>query len=291
MVRILNANNVKGKKMKRKLFSMALAGTLGFGVSALPAQASDTLTIKGSDTMIIMIQREAEEFMKGSKIIVQATGGGSGTGISALINGTSDIAMASRPMKKKEFKQIKKKYHTDAVETATALDGITIYINEKNRVKSLSTAQLKDIYTGKVNNWKEVGGSDAKIIRYCRENNSGTYAFLKEHVLKKEDYAADCAAMPGTASVVNAVSKDVGGIGYGGAAYAAGVIKLLVSKDGGKAYGPEMKNIVSGDYPISRKLYLYTIGAPQANAKAFIDFVLSPKGQKIVEQVGYFPLP
>ncbi len=270
---------------------MALAGTLGFGVTALPAQAGNTLTIKGSDTMIIMIQREAEEFMKGSNIVIQATGGGSGTGISALINGTADVAMASRPMKKKEHKQIKKKYHTDAYETATALDGITIYVNEKNPVKSLSTAQLKDIYTGKINNWKDVGGNDAKIIRYSRENNSGTYAFLKEHILKKQDYAADCQNMPGTASVVNAVSKDVNSIGYGGAAYAAGVIKLKISKEGGKAYGPDMANIVSGDYPISRKLYLYTIGAPQGNAKAFIDYVLSPAGQKIVQQVGYFPLP
>ena len=197
-----------------KTMLSALACVIAF---SMPTMASaGTITIQGSDTLLEMVTAEAAAYStlkKGTS--VQVTGGGSGTGIAAILNGTVDIADASRPMKKKERKRVVADGGT-VFELAIALDGISLYINPTNKVSNLTMAQLKDIYTGKVNNWKEVGGADAQIIRYSRENSSGTYAFLKEHVLKKENYAPDCQALPGTASVVNAVTKDKNGIGYGG---------------------------------------------------------------------------
>lgn len=270
----------------RKTARYLLTCLAALGAFAMPASAGGKLTIQGSDTLLEMVAAEAEAYMKKNPdAAVQVTGGGSGTGIAALINGTVDIANASRPMKKKERKIIEKR-GGKVFEIAIALDGISIYLNAENPVGELSTDQLKDIFTGKVSNWKEVGGKDARIIRYSRENNSGTYAYFKKHVLKKENYAPDCQNMPGTASVVNAVSKDPNSIGYGGISYAEGV---KVAKVNGVTPTPE--NISAGKYPISRKLYQYTVGKPKGLAKDFILFELSPEGQKLAVGAGYIPLP
>ncbi len=250
------------------------------------AYAGKKLTIQGSDTLLEMVTAEAAAYMKKkNEATIQVTGGGSGTGIAAIINGSTDVANASRPMKKKERKKIEKR-GTKVFEVAIALDGISLYMHPENPVSDLSTDQLKDIYTGKINNWKEVGGSDAKIIRYSRENSSGTYAFFKKHVLKKQNYAVDCQNMPGTASVVNAVSKDKNAIGYGGLSYAEGV---KVAKVNGVSPSPE--TVSDGSYPVSRSLYQYTIGKPKGLAKDFIDFELSKEGQKLAVKAGYVPLP
>jgi len=250
------------------------------------ADAGKKLTIQGSDTLLEMVTAEAAAYMKqNSGATIQVTGGGSGVGIAAIINGSTDIADASRPMKKKERKRIEKN-GTKVFEVAIALDGISLYMHPDNPVNDLSTAQLKDIYTGKINNWKQVGGNDAKIIRYSRENSSGTYAFFKKHVLKKQNYAVDCQNMPGTASVVNAVSKDKNAIGYGGLSYAEGV---KVAKVNGVSPSPE--TVSDGSYPVSRSLYQYTIGKPKGLAKKFIDFELSKEGQKLAIKAGYVPLP
>ncbi|HEB72640.1 MAG TPA: phosphate ABC transporter substrate-binding protein [Nitrospirae bacterium] len=250
------------------------------------ADAGKKLTIQGSDTLLEMVTAEAAAYMSQNKgAVIQVTGGGSGVGIAAIINGSTDIADASRPMKKKERKKIEKD-GAKVFEVAIALDGISLYMHPDNPVSDLSTAQLKGIYTGKINNWKEVGGNDAKIIRYSRENSSGTYAFFKKHVLKKENYAVDCQNMPGTASVVNAVSKDKNAIGYGGLSYAEGV---KVAKVNGVSPSPE--TVSDGSYPVSRSLYQYTIGKPKGLAKKFIDFELSKKGQKLAVKAGYVPLP
>jgi len=250
------------------------------------ADAGKKLTIQGSDTLLEMVTAEAAAYMSQNKgAVIQVTGGGSGVGIAAIINGSTDIADASRPMKKKERKRIEKN-GAKVFEVAIALDGISLYMHPDNPVSDLSTAQLKGIYTGKINNWKEVGGNDAKIIRYSRENSSGTYAFFKKHVLKKENYAVDCQNMPGTASVVNAVSKDKNAIGYGGLSYAEGV---KVAKVNGVLPSPE--TVSDGSYPVSRSLYQYTIGKPKGLAKKFIDFELSKEGQKLAIKAGYVPLP
>ncbi len=273
--------------MRQFVISLSLLVTI-----FLSLFAKEVITIKGSDTMVILAQRWAEVYMsKNKNVIIQVTGGGSGTGISALINGTTDICASSRPMKKEEKIKLKEKYGTTGVEIKVAVDGLSIYVNEKNPVQELSLKQIRDIYIGKINNWKEVGGPDAKIIRYSRENNSGTYVYFKDEVLLGADFHPSSQNLPGTAAVVNAVAKDKYGIGYGGAAYGKGIRELKVKKDeNSPAYPPTRENIKKGLYPISRFLYLYTRTRPEGEIKKFIDWVLSEEGQKIVSQVGYFPI-
>lgn len=255
------------------------------------ATSGKTVTVKGSDTMVIMAQRWAEAYMaKHPGAVIQVTGGGSGVGLSALVNGSTDIATASRPMKSSEMNQLKERYGSLGVEIKTAKDGITLYVNEHNPVNELTLEQLREIYTGKITNWSQVGGSNSKIILYGRENSSGTFAYFRDNVLKGKDYAPSTQHMPGTAAVVNAVSKDKNGIGYGGAAYAKGVKEIAVKKDAGTpGVKPNAQTIKNGTYPISRYLYMYLRNRPSGEAKEFIDWVLSPEGQAIAVKVGYFP--
>jgi phosphate transport system substrate-binding protein len=272
--------------MKRFLGAIAL-------LLAVPLTASaQALTVKGSDTMVILAQRWAEDYMKANKgAAVQVSGGGSGTGIAALVNGTTDIANASRPMKDAEKKQVQDRFGAAPVETPVAKDGVAFYVHESNPVTTLTIEQLRDIYSGDLTNWKQVGGKDAPIALYSRENSSGTYAFVKEEVLGKLDYAAAAQTLPGTAAVVNAVAKEKNGIGYGGAAYAKGVKELRIARAAGEqGQLPTKENVQSGSYPLSRNLFMYTRGQPTGPAKAFIEYVLSKPGQTVVEQVGYYPI-
>jgi phosphate transport system substrate-binding protein len=247
--------------------------------------------VKGSDTLVILAQRWAEIYMKAHpETSIQVTGGGSGVGLAALINGTTDIANASRPIKSSEVEKLKARYNTLGVEIPCAKDGITIYLNDNNKVQELSLKQLSDIYQAKVTNWKQVGGEDAPISLYGRENSSGTYAFFKDEVVKA-DYAASCQTLPGTAAVVNAVKKDKYGIGYGGAAYAVGVKHCKVKKDDrSAAILPTAETIANNTYPITRYLYMYLRNRPTGDMKKYIDWILSPEGQKVVIEVGYFPV-
>ena len=176
-----------------------------------------------------------------------------------------------------------------ATEIAVAKDGVTFYVNESNPVDALTMEQLKGIYLGDITNWKDVGGPDAPIVVYSRENSSGTYVFVKDNLLNGEDYTSSAQTLPGTAAVVNAVAKEKNGIGYGGAAYAKGIKELKVKK-GNEAIAPTAENIKSGKYPLSRDLFFYLRNKPSGDAKAFIDFTLSPEGQAIVTKVGYFPV-
>ena len=259
--------------------ALAIVGFMGF-------MSSEKITIKGSDTIVILSQRWAERFMAANPdVSIQVTGGGSGTGISALINGTTDICNASRPMKKSEIQKLKERFGSMGIEIPCAKDGITIYLNPANKVSNLTMDQLKKIYTGVITNWKEVGGNDARIITYSRENNSGTYVFFKDNVLNGLDYSASCQNLPGTAAVVNAVSKDKNGIGYGGHGYSSGV---KMSKVNGVE--PTASTIASNKYPISRNLYMYVRNRPSGAMKKFIDWTLSAEGQKVVNEVGYFPV-
>jgi phosphate transport system substrate-binding protein len=262
-----------------------------FGLSFLAFMPAEKVTVKGSDTMVILAQKWAEVYMKEHPdASIQVTGGGSGVGISALINGGTDIANASRKMKRTEIDKLKARYNTLGVEVACARDGITIYLNPAIKVKELTLQQLSEIFKGKIKNWKEVGGDDQPIKLYGRENSSGTYVFFQENVVKG-DYAASCQTLPGTAAVVNAVSKDPNGIGYGGAAYAEGIAICKVKKDASSpAYVPTAESIAKGEYPITRFLYMYLRNKPTGLMKNYIDWILSPEGQKLVVDMGYFPV-
>ena len=256
-----------------------------------PALAQAAVTVKGSDTMVILSQRWAENYMKkNAGMKIQVTGGGSGTGIAALINGTTDVANSSRPIKSDEKAKVRDRYNVLPAETAVAQDGVALYVHESNGVSQLTVEQIKAIYQGDVTNWKQVGGADAPIVVYSRENSSGTYVFFKDNVLNGEDFAASAQTLPGTAAVVNAVSKEKKGIGYGGAAYAKGIKELKVVGQDGQGFLPSAENVKSGKYPLARPLFVYTRGAPSGEAKAFIDYCLSAEGQAIVVEVGYFPV-
>jgi phosphate transport system substrate-binding protein len=272
----------------KNIIILSIAAVLAFGF----AFSGETITVKGSDTMVILAQRWAEAYMTAHPdVTIQVTGGGSGTGISALINGTTDIADASRPMARAEMDKLKQRYASLGVEIKVAKDGLSVYVNDSNPVKELTLAQVKDIYTGKVTNWKEVGGPDGNIILYSRENNSGTYVFFKEHVLENKDFSPRAQNLPGTASVVNAVSKDKMGIGYGGAAYASGIKTVLIKKDDSSpAIAPTEETVLNDTYPISRYLYMYLKSRPTGALKEYIDWILGPEGQDLVSKVGYFRL-
>ncbi len=254
--------------------------------------AEESITVKGSDTMVILAQRWAERYMAAHKdVVVSVTGGGSGTGISALINGTTDICNSSRPMKPSERDKLKQRFGTRGIEIKCAQDGLSLYVNESNPIQELSIQQIKSIYTGKISNWKDVGGPDARIIMYSRENNSGTYVYFKDNVLEGDDFAPTAQNMPGTAAVVNAVARDKWGIGYGGAAYGKGIRELKVKADADSpAYPPIEENIRSGKYPISRFLFMYVKNKPTGAMKEYIDWILGDDGQKVVNDVGYFPI-
>lgn len=272
----------------KKIVLMLVIAVMAFGFR----YDNKVITVKGSDTMVILAQRWAEQYMaKHPGVTVQVTGGGSGVGLAALINGSTDIANASRPMKPSEREKLKQRYNSLGVEVKTAKDGLSVYVSEKNSVKELSLQQIKDIYTGKITNWKAVGGKDAKIIVYGRENSSGTYVYFKDNVLGGADFTSTMQSMPGTSAVVNAVVKDANSIGFGGAAYAKGITLVAVKKDANsKAYAPTEENIKSGNYPISRFLYMYLKTRPTGDVKEYIDWILSAEGQSIVSKVGYFPV-
>jgi phosphate transport system substrate-binding protein len=272
----------------KRIILVLLLGLAAFGFM----QKGETITVKGSDTMVILAQRWAEEYMaKHPGETIQVTGGGSGVGISALINGATDICNASRPMKNSEKDKLKQRYNTLGVEIKSAKDGLSIYLNESNPVQELTIDQLKSIYTGEVTNWKAVGGPDRKIIMYGRENSSGTYVYFKDNVLNGADYSSTVQSLPGTAAVVNAVAKDKAGIGYGGAAYGKGIKFAKVKLDqNSTGYEPTEENIKSGNYPISRYLYMYTRSKPTGALKNYIDWILGPEGQALVTKVGYFPV-
>ncbi len=261
---------------------------------------SGYLQIKGSDTIVNLAQILAEHYMEDRpKVAVSVTGGGSGTGIAALINGQIDIADASRAIKDKEIKQAQERGVTP-VEFVIGMDGVSFIVNENSPVKGLSLEQLGAIYRGEITNWKEFGGEDWSIVLYGRQSNSGTYGFVQEFVLKG-DYSANMMRMNGNAQIVEAVKADKSGIGYVGVSYVKddkgneipGLNVMAVSKDANsKAYSPlNTAAVIAGDYPVARPLFQYSNGTPEGVARDWIEFVLSEEGQKIVEAEGFFVTP
>lgn len=270
--------------------------TLGIVTWLFPITCAlaENITVKGSDTLVILAQKWAEVYMsKHPEAKIQVTGGGSGIGFAALQNNTTDIADASRPIKAAEKAACIKAFGKTPREYKVALDGLSVYVHADNPINELSIEQLEKIFTGKVTNWKDIGGSDAPITVYSRENSSGTYEFFKEHILKGQDFVATAQTTPGTAALLQNVSRDKNGIGYGGAAYGHGAKALKIKKTADSpAIEPTDENVISGKYPIWRYLYNYlNPDKDKGEIAAYLAWIRSPDGQKVVKDVGYYPLP
>ena len=262
---------------------------------AVNAFAEGMLQIKGSDTLINLVQRLSEEYMKQNPgKYISVTGGGSGTGIAALINGKTDIANASRLMKSTEIE----KAGDNGVTTkrvVIALDGLSVIIHPGNSADKLTVDQIGAIFRGEITNWSEVGGKDMPITLYGRQSNSGTFVFFRDYVLKG-DYSSGMNRMNGNSQIVEAVKQDSSGIGYVGVGYvkeATGLKIVKVAAAPGSEYASPLNpaDVQSGKYPLARPLNQYLNGVPSGDIKAFIEFELSPAGQKIVEDMGFFPIP
>jgi phosphate transport system substrate-binding protein len=254
--------------------------------------AATSVTLKGSDTVLPLAQQEAERFMaKNTNASITVVGGGTGVGLSALQEGTTDIAMASRGLKTEEKLKLKSA-KKDVKEALIAYDALSIIVHPSNKVSQLTREQLEGIFTGKITNWKDVGGSDEKIVAYSRETSSGTYEFFREHVLDKKNYANGILMMPATGSIVQSVSQTSGAIGYIGLAYETKEVKsLAVSYDQGKTFvAPSVEAAKDKTYPISRPLFFFYDATSESKVKPFIDYVLSDEGQKTVQEIGYIPL-
>ena len=248
--------------------------------------------VKGSDTLLPLTQELAEQYLKkepDAEVIV--TGGGSGVGIAALPENTTDIAMASRQIKfseKMKFAEL----GLDAEEVVVAYDALAVVVNPSNPVGRLTREQLEAIFRGKITNWKDVGGEDRKIVVYSRETSSGTYEFFKESVLENKNYMSSILSMPATGAIIQSVRQTKGAIGYIGLAYLNPYVKpLAVSYDGGAHYAvPSVETAADGSYPIVRPLYYYYDSRKEAQVSPFISYVLSPEGQESVLEQGFIPV-
>ena len=272
--------------------------TLMFTVSAFAAKDKNSIQVKGSDTMVNLGQAWAEKYMeKNAGDFVAVTGGGSGTGLSSLISGTCDIAMSSRNIKGKEVALANQK-GINPNEIKVALDGLAVVVNTGNPVGKLTLAQLADIFTGRVTNWKDLGGKDEKIVVLSREVNSGTHVYFKEHVLRKndpnskEEFVASALMLSSSQAIADEVSGNPAAIGYYGMGYISKKQKpVAIAKDEKPEYEePTIENVINGKYPISRPLFLYTNGTPAGLVKKFVDFTLSKEGQDIVKATDFVPV-
>lgn len=269
-------------KAKTLLLSLALTAATG----SLQAQR-----IKGSDTVLPIAQQTAEQFMiLNPAARVTVTGGGTGVGLSALLDQTTDIGMASRAIKFGEKMKVKAAGE-ELEEVPIAYDALAVVVHPSNPVKQLTRRQLEDIFRGKVTNWKQVGGDDRKIVVYSRETSSGTYEFFKESVLKNKNYMSSSLSMPATGAIIQSVSQTRGAIGYVGLAYVSPRIKTLrVSYDGEHFASPTLENAINKTYPIVRPLFYYYNKKNSASVAPLLDFILSPAGQEIIKKSGYIPV-
>lgn len=250
------------------------------------------IKIKGSDTMLPLTQLLADEFMKRNvDASILISGGGSVTGISALLNETTDIAESARELSADEKLKLKKT-GKQVTEIIVAYDALAVIVNPANKVSQLTIKQLEAIFTGKISNWKDVGGSDSEIVVYSRQTNSGTYDFFKEHVLSDKKFTVTALFMPATGAIAQSVSQDVNAIGYIGLAYLDKTVKpVQVSGDNGTTFTtPSVETVKNKSYPISRPLYyIYQENLKDA-ISPFVEFVLSITGQKLVLKSGYVPV-
>lgn len=280
-----------------KFLSVLIAFALSFlcASACMAASQQKMIQIKGSDTLINLVQKMAEEYMaKYPDISIAVTGGGSGTGIAGLVNKKCDIANASRGMKSSEVADANNK-GVDPKRIVVAIDGLCVVVNCNNPVTQLTVEQIGKIYRGETTNWKDVGGNDSPITLYGRQSNSGTYDFMKENVMYGE-YSPSLKSMNGNAQIIESIKQDVSGIGYVGVGYAkeaTGITALKVAMNSSMGYISPFNStdVRNGKYPITRPLNQYIDGTPQGAVKDFILFELGSEGQKIVEKEGFFPIP
>jgi len=272
--------------MKKNLMTIAIAALMS--VTAI----AQKIVVKGSDTVLPLAQKEAESYMKKNSMqSITVVGGGSGVGFAALIDNTTDIAMASRSIKMDERMKLQDAGRAFK-QVIISNDALSVIVNPKNKVSKLTREQMESIYTGKITNWKEVGGDDMKIVVYGRETSSGTYEFFKENVLNRKNYTSSMLNMPATGAIIQSVSQTPGAIGYVGLAYLTKDVKdIAVSYDKGKTFvNASVENAKNKTYPIVRPLFFYYPASKEKMVKPFVDFVLSADGQKIVNEVGYISL-
>jgi len=269
-----------------------------FTTSAFAGKDKNSIQVKGSDTMVNLGQAWAEKYMeKDAGDFVAVTGGGSGTGLSSLISGSCDIAMSSRNIKEKEI-AIAKQKGINPNEIKVALDGLAVVVNPGNPIGKLTLSQLADIFTGRVTNWKEISGKDEKIVILSREVNSGTHVYFKEHVLRKndpnskEEFAPRALMLSSSQAIADEVAGNPAAVGYYGMGYVSKKQKPVnIAKDEKSEYeAPTIENVINGNYPISRPLFLYTNGTPEGLVKKFVDFTLSKEGQDIVLATDFVPV-
>ncbi len=270
--------------------AIALAGcgsSDGTSADSGTDSVTGSLTVQGSDTMVNLAQAWAEAYQTAEPgVSISVTGGGSGTGIASLINGTVDFANASREMKSEEIEQVKA-VGVSPVETEVAKDGIVVLVNPANTVDDLTVEQLGRIYRGEILNWKELGGADAAIVLLGRDTSSGTYEYFKEEVVGKDsEYAKSMKNLQSSQAIVDEVGKNANAIGYVGIGYENDATKP-VRVEGVAA---SIDTVLDGTYPLSRGLYMYSSGEPEGARKAYLDWIISAEGQKVVADQGFVPL-
>ncbi|MCE5186959.1 MAG: phosphate ABC transporter substrate-binding protein [Planctomycetaceae bacterium] len=281
---------------KRTLYLLCFLATFYFFDGCKRSADRRYIQIKGSDTMVNAAQLLSEKFMQQYQdIFVAITGGGSGVGIASLINETCDIATASREMKPKEIEMARKR-GGNPVEIVVAYDGIAVIVNLKNPVEQLTMKDLNRIFTGQAGNWKEFGGPDLPIVLLSREVSSGTHIYFKEEVIREgkrdstAEFSPDALLLTSSQTIVEEVANNQAAIGYFGMGYISDRAKTLkVGSDGVHFYAPDIKNVLSKQYPLSRPLYFYTNGDPVGIVKQFVDFTLSPEGQRQFAETGFVP--
>ena len=261
-------------------------------------QAVTSIQNKGSDTIVNLALAWAEFYQTGHpEVSISVTGGGTGTGIAALINGTADIANASRQITPDEVKQAKANGR-DPVEFTVARDAIGVIVNPSNPINQLTLQQISDIYTAKINNWSELGGENRPIVRLSRETNSGTHVYFLQAVIRlgnskdKTIFSADTLLLPSSEGIISEVRDNPNAIGYDGMGYITPEVKTLaVAKDGNSpAILPSVATVNDNTYPVSRDLYMYTNGQPKGAVKAYLDWLVSQPAQDIVQQLGFIPI-
>lgn len=282
------------------LFFLIACGSASTSESTNQPQSPATTYIqnKGSDTIVNLALAWAELYQKEHpEVRISVTGGGSGTGIASLINGTVDIANASRKIKDEEIKEAEA-HGAKPVEFVIARDAIAVIVNKENPVSELTLQQISDIYSGKITNWKQVGGDDRPIVKLSRETNSGTHVYFLETVIrmgKKDDktlFSTDTLLLPSSEGISSEVRDNPNAIGYDGLGYVTPELKVIaVAKDNSSGYIlPSAETVNQGLYPIARDLYMYTSGEPGGGIKAYLDWILSPEAQKVVTELGFVPI-
>lgn len=271
--------------MRRAFYPVLLLFFGACSASRVTTTAS-VLKIKGSDTMVILAQHWAEAYMRRTpNASIYVEGGGSATGIAALIKGEVQICASSRPIRPEEVRRLARASEFLGVSHLVAQDALSVYVHPQNPVQRLSLAQVQGIFTGGIKNWSALGGNDAPIMVLTRTPSSGTYLYFQDHALAGHGYAREARRMTTTAAIVEAIAQNVDAVGYGGLAYGRQLVHCSIN-----GVAPTEENVRNGSYPLARYLYFYTIDKPLGMVKSFIDWVVSSAGQHVVGEVGYIPL-